>query len=270
MKSDKACFVTLTYSPEKVPYAADENGIPVTGSLEPEDVRLFLYRLRKRLKPRKFRYYIVGEYGEKSERPHYHGAFFGMDRADQEHFEAAWKDPEDHEPIGFVDVGDLTNDSAQYIAGYVTKKLSSEDSRMHGRYPEFSRQSNRPGIGASAVEDLLKDFDCTSVKKHIEVNGDLPKDIKVNGKTYPLGRYLMEKLRLGYGLSDGGAPERIRQEHKEKMLAMYASYTADAKNVSPQNGRTVEKVRQTFIQGNAQKVLNKEKRYEIFNQRSKI
>lgn len=62
-------FVTLTYAPEKLP----ENG-----SLVPEHVQSWLKRLRARVAPSKFRFFLVGEYGDESERPHYHAALFGF------------------------------------------------------------------------------------------------------------------------------------------------------------------------------------------------
>ena len=63
-----ATFVTLTYDPEK--YSGE--------SLRPEDVTKFLKRLRRKLEPKKLRYYLVGEYGDKTGRPHYHIALFGF------------------------------------------------------------------------------------------------------------------------------------------------------------------------------------------------
>ena len=63
-----SCFLTLTYN--------DDN-LPQDGSLKPDDLQLFIKRLRSRL-VYKFRYYAVGEYGDDNGRPHFHGAIFGL------------------------------------------------------------------------------------------------------------------------------------------------------------------------------------------------
>ena len=61
-------FVTLTYS--------DEN-LPKDGSLVPRHVQLFLKKVRKEIEPARLRFFCVGEYGDRTQRPHYHVALFG-------------------------------------------------------------------------------------------------------------------------------------------------------------------------------------------------
>jgi len=54
-------------------------------SLIKRDVQLFVKRLRKDQDARglaKIRYYLVGEYGDQTKRPHYHAAIFGEDFTD--------------------------------------------------------------------------------------------------------------------------------------------------------------------------------------------
>ena len=63
------CFVTLTY---------DEKHLPKDGSLCLEHVQLFLKRLRFG-SAFPLRYFLCGEYGEKTSRPHYHICLFGTD-----------------------------------------------------------------------------------------------------------------------------------------------------------------------------------------------
>ena len=55
-------FVTLTYEDDNV------------RSLVPKDPQDWLKRIRKAVEPLRLRYYLVGEYGDISERPHYHVA----------------------------------------------------------------------------------------------------------------------------------------------------------------------------------------------------
>ena len=68
---DYNSFVTLTY---------DESHLPEDGGLNHGHVQKFLKLLRKKVAPAKVRYFVVGEYGEKSGRPHYHLALFGFPR----------------------------------------------------------------------------------------------------------------------------------------------------------------------------------------------
>lgn len=154
---EHASFVTLTY---------DEQNCPV--SLCYRDYQLFMKRLRKRLGGRDVRFFMCGEYGEALGRPHYHAALFGPsfdDRYVWRDFGSgriAYRSPllENVWPFGMSSIGDLTRESAAYIARYVYKKVTGavadahyahvdEDSgEVSQRVPEFCRMSLRPGIGA--------------------------------------------------------------------------------------------------------------------------
>ncbi len=70
---DDNCFVTLTYAEE-----------PYGGTLVKEHFQKFMKRLRKKIAPRRVRYYQCGEYGEELRRPHYHAVLFGFDFEDKE------------------------------------------------------------------------------------------------------------------------------------------------------------------------------------------
>lgn len=173
-------FVTLTYNPEHLE----------SDSLIPRHLTLYIKRLRERVSPIKFRYYAVGEYGEESQRPHFHLAIFGLGFCDA--IIDAWNGQ------GFVSVGTLTFQSAAYVGGYVTKKLVNKKN-LGNRYPEFSRMSNRPGIGRPAMDKLL-DLMTSPSGKYLLSGGDVPKRLMVGDKSYPLGRYLINYLRSEYGV----------------------------------------------------------------------
>lgn len=170
-------------------------------SLVREDLTNFLKRFRisrSRASLPSFRYFAVGEYGERTQRPHYHLAMFGVSVADQEMLEAAWSI--DGEPIGMTHIGDLTTQSAAYIAGYVVKKLSKkDDSALHGREPEFSTMSKmKGGIGFGAAA-IIGSHLTTHV---LDTLGDVPSAIKTNGRTLPLGNYLRKSIRKSLGRSE--------------------------------------------------------------------
>ena len=83
-------FLTLTY---------DEKHLPEGGTLVPRDAQLFIKRLRNnfwdfhtrcRLPVPKLRYYLVGEYGDNTWRPHYHLALFGASIAHTDIINRSW------------------------------------------------------------------------------------------------------------------------------------------------------------------------------------
>lgn len=174
---EHSVFVTLTY---------DDGHLPSDYSLQPRDLRLFLKRLRKALAPLRVRFFAVGEYGDLSQRPHYHLVIFGIGLASSDLIDKAWGK-------GFTYCGDVTEQSAMYVCGYTIKKMTStDDSRLDGRYPEFSRMSNRPGIAADAVVPISQAL--LEVKPDL-FEEDLPRVIRLGGGYFALGRYLRSKMK---------------------------------------------------------------------------
>ncbi|WNK14890.1 MAG: replication initiator protein [Microvirus sp.] len=115
-------FITLTYN---------EDNLPDHGSLRYKDLVTFWKRLRKQTG--KLRYYAVGEYGDKTLRPHYHACIFGHDFTQdsiicQETPHRLWINLELTKcwGMGDVKVGMLNFQTARYTASYVTKKLRSK------------------------------------------------------------------------------------------------------------------------------------------------
>lgn len=174
---DDVCFLTLTYNDAHLPFT-DEQPYLLNGLQNPRktfdwssgtptlclrDVQLFLKRLRRAIEPRKIRYYLVGEYGTQSRRPHYHMLIFGFKPSDLSFWkiikghpvyrsafiESLWTRAAYNESLGFSTVEDVTPGVVRYCAQYVTKKMivkSTPDNVM----PEFYRQSVRNGgIGSS-------------------------------------------------------------------------------------------------------------------------
>lgn len=160
-----AWFVTLTYAPDKV---------PVNGTLDPQHPALFVRRLRR--SGEQCQYYICGEYGEQTSRPHYHAVLYGplfLDRVVYTHrhgapvfqsasLEAAWR-------MGLVELTGLTYGAARYVAGYVRKKVRQRDHPDHytrvdpetGELVElereYGRMSRRPAIGRRWIERYWRD-----------------------------------------------------------------------------------------------------------------
>lgn len=189
----KAYFVTLTYNDEHLPYDKDKQQI-----LRKTDLQKYLKRLRKRHEPNKLRYFAVGEYGDSSWRPHYHLAIFTDQRIHKKCFESAWKDT-DHNPIGFVYVGDISEGSASYIAGYLQKKATKSYYLNLGTRPqEFATMSrHNGGIGSKAIWLVANEY----CKKKL-----FPEEI-IDALGYgkskmPLGRYLTKELSSALGIKE--------------------------------------------------------------------
>lgn len=159
-------FLTLTYSDELLPHG---------GTLVLRDVQLFMKRLRKAYGA--LRFFLCGEYGETTWRPHYHAIVFGLELADlRPHKQTAsgaqlytsasltklWG-------LGHVYIGSVTMESAQYVARYVTKKINGDRAtahyrwidpktgEVHDRKPEFAVMSRREGIGAKWIDKFRSD-----------------------------------------------------------------------------------------------------------------
>lgn len=233
---EAACFVTVSYN---------ESHYPSDGSLSRDHAKKFLKRLRKALAPRKIRFYLVGEYGEESGRPHYHALLFGVDRWTAGGLtggggvvQSSWivgrsvrGGKSDNTSLGFSFVGDFNRKTAEYVAGYVTKKLTDKDDpRLQGREPEFSTMSMRPGIGSVSIPVIEK-----VVRAHGGIEGlglkDVPTALRHEKKLLPLGRFLRGKLRQALSVTPDGTapPEALRAYVQEELSRMRKEHEDRAK-----------------------------------------
>lgn len=159
--SKTAIFVTLTYDPLNVPVACSLDDGSVLFTLNKRDVQLFMKRLRRTFDGREIRFYLAGEYGSQTHRPHYHAILFGLSLSDfpdiqpvskntfgqylyssQKMYEI-WK-------LGNVALAEVSWQTCAYVARYCVKKLgddvSCETYESFGVLPEFSLMSRKPGI----------------------------------------------------------------------------------------------------------------------------
>lgn len=249
MTHGDSCFVTLTY---------DEKHRPPNDSLQVRDVQLWLKRLRKAIQPQKIRYYVAGEYGDETRRPHYHVALYGLDTDTAGGVDGTSGIVRSTWGNGYSFVGDLSPQSCAYIVGYVTKKMTSKDDwRLYGREPEFQRMSLRPGIGAGAVgaisEAVNSDYGIeTVVRDH-----DVPHTLKRARKSLPLGRYLRGKLRPKVGFSSEKASDEAVKKYSLEMRALFEDAFALQKNQAP----SLSKI---LVDMNKQKILNAKSRFKVF------
>jgi len=154
---DLSQFVTLTYS---------DQHLPPGNTLVKKHYQDFIKRLRYH-HGQKLRYFAVGEYGDTSERAHYHAVLFGIDFADKrphsknEHgdqlftsdlLDKIWSH-------GHAFFGKVTVQSARYVAKYCIKKVNGPLAPGHygSRQPEFAIMSLKPGIGSGWFEKYQSD-----------------------------------------------------------------------------------------------------------------
>jgi hypothetical protein len=172
---DHNCFITLTYNKANIPARASEcakcwitkeidgkrqkvrrSCYGQSDTLCIRDFQLFIKSLRKRFKNIKIRFFMCGEYGSLRFRPHYHACLFNFDFPDKEMWsyekngsilyrssilESLWTK-------GYSTVGDVTFESAAYVARYILKKSFGKDATdaYKNKCPEFTTMSRRPGL----------------------------------------------------------------------------------------------------------------------------
>lgn len=171
-------FITLTYNPVEIPTLRLDTGeiyrggiqevqdgkVLVANTLFHDDVQKFLKRLRRTLEYNnepEIRYYMCGEYGSTTQRPHYHIIIFNLSIPDIEFY----KLNQLHQPYftsqwleklwghGFITLGEVNWDTCAYVARYIMKKVKGPNAKEYyksiGKTPEYTKMSLKPGIGAN-------------------------------------------------------------------------------------------------------------------------
>ncbi len=153
-------FITLTLSDKNL----NENA-----ELCSKDFSRFIKRLRK-TQERRISFFGCGEYGEQTNRPHYHALLFGIDFLDRNSgFDTrrpnVWRSKtlDDIWGMGICEGGSVTMASASYVAGYIRKKVKAKDYQRANPFtgellkPQFARMSLRPAIGRRWIQRWWND-----------------------------------------------------------------------------------------------------------------
>lgn len=172
---EEVWFITLTYDDDYVPGMIVKTGeimrkVQYTwkpGEKQPssvqillyEDIQKFIKRLRKAYRG-KLRYFIAGEYGEQTARPHYHMILYGWKPTDLEnlykihhngYYTSKWL--ADLWGMGQIQIAQAVPETYRYVAGYVTKKMyeiNGEKANAYyklGQTKPFACMSLKPGLG---------------------------------------------------------------------------------------------------------------------------
>jgi len=166
---DNNQYLTLTYNDDE---------IPTNRSLFKPHLQRFWKRLRKH--GYNIRYYACGEYGDETERPHYHAIVFNLDVPDKKYYKAhngnklyqsqtlnnIWSH-------GNVIIGNVTFESCAYVSRYIMKKwkarsqyeldkhyerINKSTGEIYQIEPEYQTMSRNPGIGKKFYDKYKSDF----------------------------------------------------------------------------------------------------------------
>jgi hypothetical protein len=228
---EKTCFLLLTY---------DDQHLPEHGQLVPPDAKKFCKAVNDKFGPelrRLFghgvRYFLCGEYGDLTGRPHYHVILFGVDFAEDR---KPWKKSGKHQlwrsetatrlwGRGNVDIGSLSEQSGEYAARYCLKKVNGEMAKDHYAridpatgewfmlHAEFIRMSNKPGIGRLFFDD--------PANRNMYDRGGFPRNRSSHLKKIP--RYYDSQLEK----VDPDRFEEIKRKRKKDALKRKADNTPE-------------------------------------------
>ncbi|QXP08030.1 MAG: replication initiator protein [Arizlama microvirus] len=207
-------FITLTFqnscqiavSTARGRYKRLDYKIDPTEKLHKRHFKDFMKRLRKHFygnTKSQIRYMHCGEYGEKYGRPHHHAILFGIEFADKVRIyphgrkkdspplytspllEKLW-------PHGSNSVGEVTFESAAYIARYTVKKFNgvtgdalyeAMKNEKEQKAPEYLTMSRRPGLATNWIKKYSDDV---YPKDFIVIRGKKSKVPKFYDKCYEL------------------------------------------------------------------------------------
>lgn len=182
-------FLTLTYNDDNLINNVEwsvsrlDGELGFTPFLNKDDFTAFKKRLLSRMRDKYgytgIRFFECGEYGSKNGRPHFHAIFFNLPIPDLElvknvslggkqysyyhskMIDECWSK-------GYVMIGEVSWESAAYVARYVVKKFKGEDAKAYSAIcaaadvpeqpPEFINMSRRPGIARKYYDEEHQEF----------------------------------------------------------------------------------------------------------------
>lgn len=207
-------FITLTYDSANIPITSVGNC-----SLSKTDLQKFFKRLRRNaehqtggntgeIKESSIKYFAVGEYGTKTNRPHYHIILFNAPIAQ---ILPSWDNGEVH-------YGKVEAASVKYTLKYMLKKGKKQADDME---PQFALMSKGLGLGYLTPEML---------KWHKADKNNRMYTNLLDGKKVPMSRYYKEKIYpdkqelKAIGVNARIQTEKERERKKYPDLRYYKPY----------------------------------------------
>lgn len=142
------------------------------------DVQKFMKRLRYATgdlrNDMRVKYYLAGEYGPQTWRPHYHAIIFN---ASVKAINECWQ-------LGHVDIGqNATPATMAYCAKYICKPKKIPLHKNDDRLKEFSHMSR--GLGLNYITDATKQYHLSTLNSSVK---------KAGGYSMCLPRYYRDKI----------------------------------------------------------------------------
>lgn len=194
-------------------------------SLRMEDVKFALDWFR-RIAGRKIRAFIAGEYGTITERPHYHGLFFGEDKESLLPFMTFWQ-----EHFGFVSWSQVESDggSASYVSKYASKGsfgnfLCSKDffySHSDGTYKEYHSSNYEYCMRFFDINEPLVDKPKKLIPKSLGSGYLTPEKINYHMAKHDVDRIIKNKK---YDFRNGKKQISLPKYYCEKIYSNYLKH----------------------------------------------
>lgn len=189
-------FVTLTY---------DDEHIPKDLSVNKNDIQKFHKRLRKHFPSGDLRYYLVSEYGDHTQRPHYHGLYFFKSNYDKQKvydiFLESWSN-------GFIKFGDVEEGSIVYCTKYCLKHSSTPPNRKE----TFRLMSKMQGGLGSLYLEKMSDFHKETKQFEFAF---------ADGQRCRMPKYYKDKLSKGFRLTHPQFFIDKQEEHAESVRSAH-------------------------------------------------
>ncbi len=178
--SSSSYFITITYTNDFVPMTTNKRWM----TLNKKDWQDYMKRLRKaqsKTHPHlKIKYYMVGEYGGITSRPHFHAIIFNVSNPDI--ITSSWH--KEGVSMGDVDIGTVSGASIAYTAKYIDKESSIPYGPSDLRIGQFSTMSH--GLGDSFLTDGVIKYYHADLKRYYVTTQ--------NGCRIALPRYYRNKI----------------------------------------------------------------------------
>lgn len=231
--ADSCHFITFTYDDAHIP--TDERGY---FQLNKRDVQLFMKRLRKKY-GKGIRYFLCGEYGTHTFRPHYHALIFNLPLDGTPSKIKLTQKLEEIWQKGHVDIGDTVGAGA---INYCAKYIMYKDKVSENHVKPFILTSRRPGLGANYIKS-------PSVVNYFKNNPDAY--ALIDGCKLALPRYYSTKIFNEKELEERYYVNKAKREQEiiEKVANDFATKTclemaledANARQSRDANARNKEK-----------------------------
>lgn len=202
-------FITLTYDTKYVP-------ITPTGymCLSKRDCQLFIKRLRKSQSGNGesfIKYFLVGEYGGKTMRPHYHVLLFNVE---VRYIQSAWG-------CGQVHYGSVSGASVGYCLKYMMKPGKIPIHKNDDRQREFRMMSKKLGVNYLTSQMVSWHKADLGNRMYIPIE---------DGKKIAMPRYFKDRIytNLERQFAAGVTAEKINKQVGKVYIEMFEKFGADA------------------------------------------